>query len=69
MRFITLFCSGISSAVLYVVTLFMVAVSWLYGTIGIALETATNIVDYHLGGQLDLFEEALNGKQNRKKLK
>lgn len=47
----------------------MVAVSWLYGTIGIALETATNIVDYHLGGQLDLFEEALNGKQNRKKLK
>ncbi|MGZ8212885.1 MAG: hypothetical protein ACXWTP_00085 [Methylosarcina sp.] len=65
MRFMTLICSGISSAVLYIAMLFMVVITSIYAVIGVVLEMATNIVDYHLGDQINVFDKALNGKLNR----
>lgn len=68
MKFITLVCSGISSAVLYLAMFFMVVISFAYDLIGIALESMTNFVDYHLGDQLNVFDEALNGKRDHKEV-
>jgi hypothetical protein len=65
MRFITLVCSGISSAVLYVAMLLMVAVNWTYGLIGVVFEIVEEVVDYHLGNQIDLFNESIKNRNKR----
>lgn len=63
MRLITMLCSGISSVVLYMAMLAMVIISFAHDAIGIALGKLTELLDYFLGDQLHVFDEALNGKQ------
>ncbi len=55
MRLITMLCTGISSAVLYVAMLTMVIISFTHDVIGIALGKITEFFDYYLGDQLQVF--------------
>ncbi len=63
MRLITMLCSGISTAVLYVAMLVMVIISFAHDVMGIALGKITDVLDHFLGDQIQVFDEALNGKR------